>query len=280
MKRHHLLVLPALFCLIFQNSFCQNNTGFESKSIPSSILQISDQLTTHLIFPQAIKSVDRGNRNILVQKAKEVENILQVKAENSDLPNSNLTVITADGSFYSFEVGYQKNPSIINLSVLPVGNKMNRTAFIEPSPPKSEIEETARLISLKHRSMPAIRQRKFMTGFSLTGIYIENDLLYFQLQLENLTNIPYDTEQFRLFIKDNKQSKRSASQELEQVPLLIWGNHQRIPEHSTQTLVLALEKFTLPNQKHLQIELMEKKGGRNLKIKVKNRHLMDAMALE
>jgi len=263
---------------ISQIASSQDHANFKTKAILSSYLQVSDQMTTNLIFPHPIKSVDRGNRNILVQKAQEVENILQVKAENSELPKSNLTVITEDGSFYSFTVAYDQTPPNLNWNIQSMVND-HVAKFKVPNQNSSELWETSQLVSKKHRSIPAIRQRRFLTGLALTGIYIDKDLLYFQIQLENQSNIAYDTEQFRLFIRDNKQSKRTASQELEQVPEVIWGDAGRIPSQSTQTLVVALPKFTIPNQKHLAIELMEKNGGRNLKIKVKNRQLMKAMAL-
>lgn len=278
MNIHAYILITLLGSGLSLTTLAQSNAEFETKPISSSTLQVSDLMTSHLIFPHPIKSVDRGNRNILVQKAKEVKNILQVKAENSELPKSNLTVITEDGGFYSFIVNYAQNPENLNLSIQPRDSHA-QLALQVSAPTTSEIQETAQLISLKHRSMPPIRQRRYLTGMALTGIYIENDMLYFQIQLENQTNIAYDTEQFRLFIRDNKQSKRSASQELEQIPILIWGDSTRIPAQSTQTLVVVLSKFTLPNQKHLGIELMEQKGGRNLKIKVKNRHLMQAMVL-
>ncbi|OOG76485.1 conjugative transposon protein TraN [Algoriphagus sp. A40] len=279
MKLHAIILTTLLGAHVSNFSFAQRNSDFETKAIPSSSLQISDQMTTNLIFPQAIKSVDRGNRNILVQKANQVENILQVKAENSDLPNSNLTVITEDGGFYSFDVVYKQNPQELNLDIRPTA-KAPMAEFGVPVETKSEMLKTAQLISMKNRHMQAIRQRRFLTGITLTGIYIEKDVLYFQIQLENQTNIPYDTEQFRLFIRDNKQSKRSASQELEKIPVVIWGDTSRIPAQSTQTLVIALSKFTIPDQKHLGIELMEQNGGRNLRIKVKNRHLMEASILD
>lgn len=278
MKIHALILTALLVAQVSNVSFAQRNSDFETSAIPSSSLQISDQMTTNLIFPQAIKSVDRGNRNILVQISNEVKNILQVKAENSDLPNSNLTVITEDGAFYSFEVEYKQHPQELNMDIRPT-DTITKAEFSSPVQTASEILETAQLISMKNRSMPAIRQRRFLTGIALTGIYIEKDLLYFQIQLENQTNIPYDSEQFRLFIRDNKQSKRTASQEMEKIPIALLGDASRIPAQSTQTLVLALPKFTIPDQKHLEIELMEQNGGRNLQISVKNRHLMKASTL-
>ncbi|WP_439489148.1 conjugative transposon protein TraN [Algoriphagus sp.] len=279
MKNIHFILIAAFGLLTTVDLKAQGIFKNTTRSIPASELQISDQMTTNLIFSNAIKSVDRGNRNILVQKATAVENILQVKAENSGLQNSNLTVITEDGGFYSFAVEYQKVPNNLNLKIQRAEQaelaNFEKTVYMD-----SELAETARKVSMKSRSMPAIRERRFLTGIALTGIYIEKDLLYFQLRLENQTNIPYDIEQFRLFIRDSKQSKRSASQELEQTPMLVYGDAARIPAQSTQTLVVVLPKFTIPDQKHLKIELMEEKGGRHLQIKVKNRHLMNAMQVD
>ena len=262
-------------CLLY----AQENAPFSTQPIPSARLQISEQMTTNLIFPHAIKSVDRGNRNILVQKAHEAENILQVRAESEALARSNLTVLTEEGGFYSFSVEYHTTPEAINLKILP--SEINATFFLSSSPPnQSEIAQTAEQISRKNRSIPTKRQSRFLTGLELKGIYIDRDLLFFQFQLENQTNIPYDIDQFRLFIRDNKPSKRTASQELEQTPVATHGDTNRIAAQSSHSLVVALPKFTLPDQKHLKIELIEKKGGRHLCLKVKNKHLMQARTLK
>ena len=53
---------------------------FSQFSIEPYSLQIGINKTTNLIFPYEIKSVDRGSRDVLVQKAKGIENVLQVKA--------------------------------------------------------------------------------------------------------------------------------------------------------------------------------------------------------
>lgn len=43
-------------------------------------LQIGYSKTTSIVFPYPIKSIDKGSADVLVQKAKGVENILLVKA--------------------------------------------------------------------------------------------------------------------------------------------------------------------------------------------------------
>ncbi|MEP1260390.1 DUF4138 domain-containing protein, partial [Algoriphagus sp.] len=168
MKNFQLILIAALGLISTVDLTAQGVSKNTSQSILASDLQISDQMTTNLIFPHAIKSVDRGNRNILVQKASAVENILQVKAENSGLQNSNLTVITEDGSFYSFALEYQKVPQNLNLKILQTGNS-DLADFGNQIQAESELAETARKVATKNRSMPALRQRRFLTGVALTG---------------------------------------------------------------------------------------------------------------
>ena len=69
--------------------------------------------TTSLIFSYAVVSVDRGSADILVQKAKGVENIFQVKAEKRGFTPTNLSAVTAEGKFYSFLLNYEDISCVI-----------------------------------------------------------------------------------------------------------------------------------------------------------------------
>jgi hypothetical protein len=68
-----------LFFTIF-NANAQQSSGVQVKTIEPYKLNIGYSKTTNIIFPHAIISVDRGSKDVLAQKAKGVENILQVKA--------------------------------------------------------------------------------------------------------------------------------------------------------------------------------------------------------
>ncbi len=90
------LLCQLLLCPVFQmQGFCQV-TG--TSVIDPFPLEVTTTKTTHLIFPFGIKTVDRGSRDIIAQKATGVENILQVKAARPDFESTNLTVITTDVS--------------------------------------------------------------------------------------------------------------------------------------------------------------------------------------
>jgi len=224
-------------------------------------LLISCNKTTSLVFPQLIQCIDRGSLDLLVQKVSGVENVLQLKAAKENFTETNMTVITADGKLYSFIVRYAAEPSPLHL-------QMDSAV---------SIFET---IAQQKRTMHGVRDVCYEMILRLKGLFIEKDILYYQLELENLSNISYDIDLLRFFIKDKKQSRRTASQELDQVPLYVYGNTTTVGGQSLQTIVVALPKFTIPDKKHLYVQVMEKNGGRNLRLKISNRKMVKAKLLK
>ena len=89
--------MKLLFCLYI--SICL----FSDLKAQTSIA-ISTDKTTSLVFPFGIAHVDRGSQSILAQTVKEVSSILLVKAASKDFSETNLSVITEDGTLYSFLV--------------------------------------------------------------------------------------------------------------------------------------------------------------------------------
>jgi hypothetical protein len=45
------------------------------------------------------------------------------------------------------------------------------------------------------------------------------------------------------------------------------------------SIVVALQKFTIPDKKMLVVQLMEKNGGRNLSLKINNREMVKAKTI-
>ena len=73
-------------------------------------ITVSSNETVSLIFPFAIKHVDRGTKDVLVQQPKEADNILLVKASTPQIAPTNLSVIVGDGSVYAFTINYAEHP--------------------------------------------------------------------------------------------------------------------------------------------------------------------------
>ena len=76
-------------------------------------IEITTDKTTSLVFPFAIRHIDRGTNDMLVQTVKESDNIILVKASDKAMEQSNLIVVSSDGSVYSFPVQYTKDPKLL-----------------------------------------------------------------------------------------------------------------------------------------------------------------------
>lgn len=100
--------------------------------------------------------------------------------------------------------------------------------------------------------------------------------MFFQLSVSNSSDIRYDVEQLRFFLRDKKQSRRTASQEIEQVPVFAFGNTNLIEAASENRIVIVIPKFTAPDGKLLVIQLMEQRGGRHLQLRLTNSDLVRA----
>lgn len=241
-------------------------------SIITQEIALAYSKTTTIVFPFPIASVDRGSQDILAQKAKGVDNVLQVKAAHQDFTETNLTVITSDGNLYSFPVCYDEYPASLTLS-FPDGKPGSLIQFDLVASNMKKMESMADQAFNEMKKVKGIRQKGYGITLSLTGMHIHNDLIYYRMTIENETNISYDIDQLRFFVRDQKRSKRTASQEFEIQPVHIYRQVAKIPAQSSGTFVCVLPKFTIPDRKNLVIQLVEKGGGRHLALSIKHQRL-------
>lgn len=251
MKRFVCLILG---CWLFVSGFSQ----------PAS-LAISKDKTTSLIFPFAIRHVDRGTKDVLVQQVKEAENILLVKAATENFGETNLSVVTDDGSVYSFIVNFESKPPVWVFH-LPANRKQTMAAYSDG-------------ILDNPRTMRGIKDHAWGMEALISGIYIRENVIYYQLQLCNESSIDYNIDLVRFYIRDKKKSKRTAVQENELKPLHVSGNVSTVKAKSQNAIVVALDKFTIPDAKYLVVQVMEKNGGRHLQVRVSNRKIIHAIPL-
>lgn len=240
------------------------------------LIDISDQQTTSLLFPYPIASVDRGSRDILAQKPKGTDNVLQIKAAQEQFMQSNLTVVTTDGKLYNFQVCYNHEPASLAYD-FSNGDKQAVVSL-------TEIEKADRINALASaayhdRNRISLRENNYGITLSITGMYVADDHFFYRITITNESNISYDIDQLRFFVKDQKRSKRTASQEVEITPLSYWNQTEKVPAKSMKTFVAVLPKFTIPDKKNLYLQLTEKSGGRHLQMKVRNSKTDDIVPL-
>lgn len=274
MKKISAVMITGIFLILI------NSKAFSQNAIDTVIepyhLAIAYFKTTNLIFPYAVKSVDRGSKDVLAQKAKGVENILQIKAGKKDFDETNLTVITADGKLYSYVLNYTDNPPVLNLQFNERDKSRSDAMFSFANYNEAQIQMDAEHVATKKRTVHGIKDKKYQMKFTLNGLFVRGNVMYYQIKIANRSNIDYDIDQIRFFIRDQKKSKRTATQEIEMKPLFVKNDTATITGQSERILVYALPKFTIPDKKYLAIQLMEGNGGRNLELRIHNRTIVKA----
>jgi conjugative transposon TraN protein len=209
--------------------------------------------------------VDRGTKDILVQQVKEADNILLVKASAKNFSETNLSVVTEDGSVYTFVINYAEKPALWVYN-LPENKKTTMTTY-------------ANGILDNRRILWGVRDNSWNIDAAVIGTYIKDDIIFFQLRIKNNSPINYGIEVLRFYIRDKKKGKRTAVQENELKPLHVAGNIAQVKSFNQNVIVVALDKFTIPDKKFMGIQIMEKNGGRHLMMKLNNKDILKAIPL-
>ena len=261
------------------------------RMIPPYGLEVTYGKTTHIIFPSAVRYVDLGSANLIAGKADGAENVIRVKATVKNFRDeTNMSVITESGSFYTFNVKYADEPLLLNVEMkdfIHDGSKVNR--------PNNALDiylqelgcESPKLVHLigkaihkeNRRHVKHIGSKAFGIQYLLRGLYTHNGLLYFHTQIKNSSNVPFEVDFVTFKIVDKKVMKRTAIQEQVIFPLRAYNYATVVAGNKEERTVFVFDKFTIPADKVLVVELNEKSGGRHQSFTVENEDIVRAMVI-
>jgi conjugative transposon TraN protein len=271
-------------------SYAQNSirTPLALGKIQPYRMEVTYDKTSHLIFPTAIRYVDLGSEYLIAGKAEDAENVLRVKATVRDFePETNFSVITNDGRFYSFDVYYSSYPEAMSYDLLTMQKavdkaKGNDVLFEElgnnsPSLAGLLLET---IYKKDKRIVKHIGAKSFGIQFILKSIYIHNGKYYFHTELRNRTNVPFEIDFINFKVVDKKVAKRTVVQERPVTPLRTYKPLDGIAGKSNEQNVFLLDQFTIADDKVLMIEIFEKNGGRHQTLQVENSDLIKARLID
>jgi len=258
------------------------------RMIPPYGLEVTFDKTVHIIFPASIRYVDLGSNNMIAGKAGTSENILRVKAAIRQFETeTNMAVITEEGSYYTFNVKYADEPEKLNIEMkdfMHDGIATNRPNNSMDIYLKELGSESPRIVYLINRAIfktdkrivKHIGSKRFGIQYLLKGVYSHNNLLYLHTSIKNSSNVPFDVDFVRMKIIDKKVAKQTAIQEIVIHPLRAYNFISTVGGNQTERTVFTIDKITIPNDKKLVIELFEKNGGRNQSFVIENEDLLRA----
>ena len=261
------------------------------RMVPPYGLEVTYDKTTHIIFPSAVRYVDLGSPNLVAGKADGAENVIRVKAVVRNFRDeTNMSVITESGSFYTFNVKYADEPLLLNIEMkdfIHDGSKVNRPNNALDIYLKELGSESPKLVQLINKSIHKenkrhvkhIGSKAFGIQYLLRGIYTHNGLLYFHTQVRHQSNVPFEVDFVTFKIVDKKVMKRTAIQEQIVFPLRAHNYATVVAGNKDERTVFTFDKFTIPADKVLVVELNEKSGGRHQSFTVESEDIVRAKVI-
>jgi conjugative transposon TraN protein len=274
--------------MVATKSFSQDsasvNLPLEEARVDPYKMQVTYSKTTHRMFPSPIRYVDLGSGLLVANKAEPIGNVLRIKSAVRDFEEeTNFSVITEDGKFYNFDVFYSPYPEVLNYDLL----KLQRAGERQFSPDVlfedlkgSSSSLTAMIMeNLYEKSKKTIRHissRSLGILFSVRALHVNDSKFYFTLQIDNSSNIAFDVDLVNFRIVDKKNLKRTVVQDKLLKPVRIYNPVMTANHHSNMRAVYLLDQFTLLKDQALEIEILEKNGGRHQKVQLENADLINA----
>lgn len=263
-------ILISLFCLFASISLAGQNK-----------ITINENKVVHLISKEKITYLQAGNPNfVLAEIVPEHPNLVRIKASEAYEGESSISLVS-DGKLYSFclsygesnEISYQLESFSFKKADLYLGNLM----------PEQSLKKISRDILSKQKKH--VRNRKSDQDgivLQLRNIYLSDDVLFFELEISNKTNMGYDVEGFHWWIDDKKRLKASNTQEYRISLQYQYHQLKYIPAKTKVREIFVFPKFTIPDKRVLRIEVLEQalgNTGRKLSVELKNKDIRRAESL-
>ena len=235
-----------------------------------------------LFFPEPIRQGITGSDNFVFTFNREREQyfgLLQATPGN----DSNLLVINTNGSVFSYILSYRENLSKLNYFIpqaQSIGNEKPTTKKLFPS---EQLEtqaadqnyyERACLYLLKQKKkISALSKSSYGVILTIENIVFDKEQLYFVIRIENGSSLDYDLNFLNLSVETRKKGKKKSLQSIGQEPIFKYGLPEKVKEREIKKLVYVLPKFSISNERQLILELNEKNGERDLKLKVSHKFI-------
>ena len=252
--------------------------------------------TVHILFPSPVTYIDIGSMDIIAGKADGAGNVVRVKAAVRNFTTeTNLTVITEDGGFFSFDVHYAENPAVSTINISAPKQTTVESGSTQPEPASAEgrvlLQEVGRekpatvkrvlsdIYRQNRMDVKGIRTKKYGIGVEVLGIYVHNDVIYIHTMISNETNISFEVDARQFIVADRKLAKRTAQQQTPLEILRVCNDPTVVRGHQRQRTVFALQKFTIPDDKVLLLEIIERNGARHQTVEIPAKELLEAKLL-
>ena len=254
---------------------------------PSYDIQVSNNKTTHIIFPYEIRYADLGSKEIAGEAVEKAGNVFRLKAMSQNpFMETNLTVVTADGRLFSFLIHYKENPDALtfDLTKILLDGDVSKSAKVTSGSQARLADNLNRQGELAMHSRRKIRHIGYKAqgmNLYLKNILYKDDVMYLVMGMENSSKLDYQIDYLRTYVTQMKRvGESSATQDVPVEPIKVFdASEQVIPRRDELTKVIAIERLTLEKDRRLIVQTGEESGGRQLTVSIGPEELATARPL-
>ncbi|MCG2459470.1 DUF4138 domain-containing protein [Flavobacteriaceae bacterium F89] len=279
--KNYILTSIVLFGLSVAPRPCSAQDVEEQSTMDT--IYANDQKNVALFFPEPIRQGITGSDNFVFTYNREKQQyfgLLQAKPGKE----SNLLVINQNGSIFSYIVRYRDQLSKLNYFIPKASSIGNEKPIIADSLdvplPKSQVgnrrdyyQKICSYLVDRTQRIGRIKKRNEGIVLSLENIVFDTEELYFVIQIDNRSSLDYDLNFLDLSVQTRKKGKRKSLQSLYQKPLYTYNRPSKIAKNETIRMVYVLPKFSISDDRRALLQLNEKNGERNLKLKISHRYI-------
>lgn len=234
-----------------------------------------------LFFPNPIRQGITGADNFVFTYNREKQQYFGL-LQATPGKESNLLIINNNGEIFSYIVRYSPTLEKLNYFIpvsTSIGNEkpmeyhLDKTIQSVPSvDPKARYYERFCSYLVKRRQrIGKLRKRHNGIVLRVENIVFDREELYFVMAIENRSSLDYDVNFLNLSIETRKKGRKKSLQRLDVAPLYIYGAPSKIKEGQKAKVVYAVPKFSISDERLVLLELNERNGERNLKLKISHR---------
>lgn len=250
-------------------------------SIPLDTIYANDNKNVALFFPEPIRQGITGSENFVFTYNREKEQyfgLLQATPGNE----SNLLVINKNGAIFSYIVRYREQLPTLNYFISEsksIGNEKPKDSLENIA---SKVKSVATNKDFHYQKFSAylleqpkkfgfLIDRKHHIKLSVENIVFDKEELYVVIKIENKSTLDYDLNYLNVYVKTRKKGKKKSLQNLYKEPLFKYNEPSKVLENETVRMVFVLPKFSISKERQVILELDEKNGERNLKLKISHK---------
>ena len=265
-----------LFSFILVTNFIQAQPQFILDTIYAN-----DHKNVALFFPNPIRQGITGSENFVFTYNREKEQyfgLLQATPGNE----SNLLIINNNGSIFSYIIRYKKVLEKLNYFIPDSTSIGNEKPFIGAADDENKhidsfdfktnyYERFCSYLVKRRQQIGKLKKRRDGIILKVENIVFDKEELYFVMTIENKSSLDYDVNFLNLTIQTRKKGKKKSLQSLYLEPVFKYNLPLKIKENQTIKLVYVVPKFSISDERLVLLELNEKNGERNLKLKISDK---------